>query len=134
MRTALKFQEVDEDPIDIDRKLSKIKKRLLRKYHKVFKDKLDKHERLKIDAIKLELIEDHKEVCATNHMVPYGIPCHLQDAADKELYKLLKTRVLEPVEHPTDWYSHGFLCKITPSVDRRPKHALSNILGKLINF
>ena len=33
MRTSL--HEVDEDTIDIDRELSKIKKRLLQKYHKV---------------------------------------------------------------------------------------------------
>ena len=46
MRSSLKFHEVDEDTIDIDRELSKIKKRLLQKYHKVFKDELYKNDRL----------------------------------------------------------------------------------------
>ena len=35
-----------------------IKERLLQKYHKVFKDELDMNDHLKIDPIKLELIEN----------------------------------------------------------------------------
>ena len=43
--------------------------------------------------------KNYEEVCPTNHMVPFSTPRHLQDAADKELDKLLQ----EPVEHLTDW-------------------------------
>lgn len=75
------FHAVDKDTIDIERKLSKIKKKLLQKYHKVFKDELDKNNRLKIDPIKLELIDNYEEVRPTNHKVPLHTPCHLQDAA-----------------------------------------------------
>ena len=57
IRTSLKFHEDDEDTIDIDRELSKLKKRLLQKYHKGVKDELNKIDRLKIDPIKLELID-----------------------------------------------------------------------------
>ena len=41
IRTSMKFNGVDEDTIDIDRELAKIKARLLKKYHMVFKDELD---------------------------------------------------------------------------------------------
>lgn len=41
-------------------------------------------------------------------MVPYPTPRHLQQVADKELKKLLKAGVLEPVEHPTNWCSRSF--------------------------
>ena len=40
----MKFHTVDKDTIDIDRDLAKIKKRLMQKYHKVFKDELDKND------------------------------------------------------------------------------------------
>ena len=73
----------------------KIKRRLLQKYHKVFKDELEKNDCLKIDPIKLELIDAYIEVCPTNHMVPFSTPCNLQDAANKKLDKLLKDGVLK---------------------------------------
>ena len=39
-RTTLKFHKVDEDTIAIDRDLAKIKKSLLQKYPKLFRDEL----------------------------------------------------------------------------------------------
>ena len=41
-------------------------------------------------------------------MVQFSTPRHLQNAADKELDKILKAGVLEPVEHLTDWCNCGF--------------------------
>ena len=62
VRSSLKFHPVDEDTIDLNRELAKIKKRSMQKYyHKVFKDKLDKNDCLKIDPIKLELINNYEE-------------------------------------------------------------------------
>ena len=62
---------MNKDTIDIDRELAKIKKRLMQKYHKVFKD------RLKIDPIKHELVDNYEEINPTNHMNPFPTPCHL---------------------------------------------------------
>ena len=42
IRSSMKFHAVEEYNIDIDRELAKIKKRLMQKYQKVFKDQLDK--------------------------------------------------------------------------------------------
>ena len=87
----MKYQVVDEeDTIDIDTDLAKIKKRLMKKYDKVFKDELDKNDCLRIDPIKLEQVDNYKEIHPTNHMIPFPNPRHLQDVADKELNKLLK--------------------------------------------
>ena len=36
MRISMKFYAVDEDTVNIDRELAKIRERLLRKYHMVF--------------------------------------------------------------------------------------------------
>ena len=90
MRTSMKFHAVDEDTVDIDRELAKIKARLLRKYHMVFKDDLDKNDRLDVDPIRLELVDNYEDIHPTNHMTPFATPRHLQAAADKELNKLLE--------------------------------------------
>ena len=72
MRSPLKFHPVNEDTIDIARDLAKIKKRLMQKYDKVFKDELDKNDRLRIDPIKLALVDNYKEIHPTNHMIPFS--------------------------------------------------------------
>ena len=46
IRSSVKFHSVDEDTIDIDTELAKIKTRLMKEYHMVFKDELDKNDRL----------------------------------------------------------------------------------------
>ena len=76
MRTSMKFHAVDEDTVDIDRDLAKIKARLLRKYHMVFKDDLDKNDRLDIDPIRLELVDNYEDIHPTNHMTPFATPRH----------------------------------------------------------
>ena len=60
-------------------------------------------------------------------MVPFSTPCHLQDAANKELDKLLKSGVLEPVEYQLTGTTAASSCKRTPTVDRMPKHVSSPI-------
>ena len=104
----MKSHAVDKDTVNLDRELAKIKASLLKKYHIVFKDELDKNDRLDIEPLKLELIDNYDDVPPTNHMTPFATPRHLQEAADKELNKLLAAGVLEKVEHPTEWCSRGF--------------------------
>ena len=58
MRTSMKFHAVDEDTVDIDRELAKIKARLLRKYQL----DLDNNDRLDIDPIKLELVDNYEDI------------------------------------------------------------------------
>ena len=56
----------------------------------VFKDDLDKNDRLDVDPIRLELVDNYEDIHPTNHMTPFATPRHLQAAADKELNKLLE--------------------------------------------
>ena len=78
-------------------------------YPMVFNDELDKNDRHKVDPIKHELVDHYEDIIPTNHMIPFPTPHHLQGTADKELDKLLKAGVLEPVEHTTDLWSRGFV-------------------------
>ena len=83
LRTSMKFHAVDEDTVNLDRELAKIKARLLKKYHMVFKDDLDRNDRLDVDSIKLDLVDNYDNITPTNHMTPFASPRHLQAAADR---------------------------------------------------
>ena len=60
-------------------------------------------------------------------MIPFPTPCHLQNTADRELDKLLKAGVLEPVEHATDWCSRGFFVQKNTHCEEVKTHLVSDL-------
>ena len=106
IRTSLQFHKHDEDSIDEDLDVEKIRKKLMRKYASVFKRDLGKEDRVRMDPVKVELIDENKDM--GNVMVPSETPRHLQKAADIELQRLLNAGCLEPVNHPTRTCSRAF--------------------------
>ena len=86
--------------------MEKIRKKLLRKYASVFKRDMDKEDRINIDPVRVELIDESRTM--GNAMIPTETPRHLQDAAAEELARLLKSGCLEPVHHPTSTCSRAF--------------------------
>ena len=58
IRTALKFNRVDEENIDEDMEIEKLRKKLLRKYASVFKRDLGKEDRVAMDPVKIDLIDN----------------------------------------------------------------------------
>ena len=95
----------------------------------VFKDDLDKNDRLHVDPVKLELVDNYEEISPTNHMILFPTPRHLQAAADKELEKLLAAGVLEPVEQSTDWFSRGFFVQKNTHGDAPKARLVSDLRG-----
>ena len=95
----------------------KMWKKLLRKYSAVFKRDLGKEDRINIDPVKIELIDESRNM--GNPMVPSETPRNLQDASAEELARLLKSGCLEPVHHPTSHCSFAFFIqktqRMTPS-------------------
>ena len=55
----------------------------MRKYASVFKKDLGKEDRVRMDSVKVELIDETRDmgIC----MIPAETPRHLQEAASKEL-------------------------------------------------
>ena len=106
IRTSLKFHKVNEDNIDEDQDVEKIRKKLLRKYASVFKRDLGKEDRVHMDPVKVELIDESKVM--GNCMIPTETPRHLQEAVAEELARMLKAGCLEPVHHPTTTTSRAF--------------------------
>ena len=52
IRSSLKFHKVNEEPIDEDQDVEKLRKRLLRKYSSVFKRDLGRVDRINIDPVR----------------------------------------------------------------------------------
>ena len=106
IRSALQFHKVNEETIDEDQDVEKLRKKLLRKYAAVVKHDLGKEDRFNLNPVKIELIDSSKDM--GNAMIPAETPHHLQDAAAEELAGLLKSGCLEPVHNPTDNCSRAF--------------------------
>ena len=106
IQIKLKFHRVDEENIDMDQDVAKLRKKLMQKYSSVFKKDLGPKDRLNMDPVKVELVDNPETM--GNCMVPVEKPRHLQSAAKEELARLLKTGCLEPVNHPTSNWSRAF--------------------------
>ena len=79
IRSSLKLHKVNVETIDEDQDVEKLRKKLLRKYSAVFKRDLGKEDRINIDPVKIELIDESRNM--GNVMIPSETPRHLQDAA-----------------------------------------------------
>ena len=77
---------MDEDNIDEDMEVLKLRKKLLTKNAAVFKRDLGKNDRVKMDPVKVKLIDSSRDM--GNAMIPVETPRHLQDAASRELCRL----------------------------------------------
>ena len=97
---------MNEETIDENQDVEKLRKMLLRKYSAVFKHDLGKEDRFNIDPVKIELIDESRDM--GNAMIPSETPRHLQGAAAEEFSKLLKSGCLESVHHPTSNCSRAF--------------------------
>ena len=70
LRSALQFHRVNEETIDEDEDVEK-----LRKYAAVFKRDLGKEDRVNLGPVKIELIDSFRDM--DNVMIPAETPRHL---------------------------------------------------------
>ena len=102
-----------------------------------------------MDPVKVKLIDSSRNM--GNAMIPVETPRHLQDAASRELSRLLKAGILEPVHHPTKNCSRAFFVEknkkdgtiearlvtdlrpVNPNIERmgKPLDGSSHILKRL---
>ena len=107
-RTKMVFHNLEEEEVEIERKLKELKKTLLREFADVFKTDLGVEDRINIEPVIIETIQEKENIKASNCMTPIETPIHLQKAAGDELSKMLKAGFIEPVTHATDWCSRAF--------------------------
>ena len=100
---------------------AKLKQHFLKKYPDVFRDHLEKGDVIKCEKIHIETKED-SNVKLQNCRVPATVPLHLRSAATKDFRNLVKSSVLEPCTHHTNWVSRGlFVLKNMEEEEGEPK-------------
>ena len=77
-------------------------------FSEVFKEELTIEDRIKMDPVKVQLVEDHEKIQIFHPKACNEIPAYLRRAADKELEIMLAGGLLEPVEEYSETVSRGF--------------------------
>ena len=99
-RSQMKFSEMDDQDFDSSKQMDSIKRRLLKEYEDVFKTQLSREDRIKIDPVVIETVDNYNSFKPINHMTPIECPLHLQSAAKKELKKMMDAGFLEECLKP----------------------------------
>ena len=89
------------------RKCTKLRQNILKKYHDVFKDRLDPTDRVNIDPVHL-VVDKSCNIQPVQATKPYYIPFHLLEPARKEFKEMLRSGVLTETTEATEWCSQSF--------------------------
>ena len=76
-----------------DKKCTKLRQHILKEYQDVFKDRLDKTDRLNINPVHLE-IDQTCNITPYHAAKAYGIPYHLRKPVKAEFVEMLRSGVL----------------------------------------
>ena len=83
IRSHTKFNKVDEDNIDLDQDIAKLKTKLMVEFGDVFKRDLGPDNRLNIPPVVVEVVD--------NPNTPYNCMPSIETAVKEELSRLLKS-------------------------------------------
>ena len=108
MRTHLELKEMNEEELEDERACNNLKKKWLRDYPNVFKEDLDINDRIQMEPVVVDLVENHQEIHTYHPKTPLDVPAYLEEAARKELQRMLTAGMLEPVQGYTPTLPRGF--------------------------
>merc|ERR1712081_150239 len=83
-----------------------MRKKFLKKYSDVFKEKLEKGDKVRCPPVRIETIKNTK-VKPINCRVPAPVPAHYRKASDKLIRDFLKAGIIERCHHHTPWLSRS---------------------------
>merc|ERR1711954_529444 len=88
------------------RTAEEMRKKFLKKYADVFKEKLEKGDKVRCPPVRIETIKK-KKVKPINCRVSAPVPAHYRKASDKLIRDFLKAGIIERCHHHTPWLSRG---------------------------
>ena len=88
-----------------------LKKQWLRDFPDVFKKDLEKEDRLDMAPIKIDLVDNHEDIHVFHPKKAVDVPAYMEEAARKELARMLKAGMIEQIEGYTENLSRGFFIK-----------------------
>ena len=80
-------------------------------YKEVFKEDLTIEDRIEMDPIRVQLVENHEDIPIPHPKAANEIPAYFREAADRELARMLAGGLLEKVEEYTETVSRVFFCR-----------------------
>ena len=107
-RSQMKFNEMDEQEYDSSNQMEALKKRLMKEYKDIFKTELSTEDRIDIEPVVIDTVDNFKSFKPVNHMTAIECPLHLQSAAKKDLKKMMDAGFLEKCKKPTSYCSRAF--------------------------
>ena len=85
----------------------KLKNKILKKYADVFKDKLEKTDRVNIPPVKLQ-IDESRKIPPVHINKPFDVSYHLRKPAKEEFREMVNAGIIVPNNEPSDWCSQAF--------------------------
>ena len=108
MRSKLEMNQMGEEDWEEERKCEELKKQWLRDFSDIFKEDLTKEDRIDIEPIKIDLVENHTEILTFKPKIAMDVSPYMEQAAKKELAHMIDAGMLEEIDYYTENLSRGF--------------------------
>ena len=108
LRTKLSFQELEEEDVEENRKCEELRKQWLRDFSDIFKETLSKEDRLDVPPIKIDLVQGHQNIQTFKPKTPIEVSPYMEQAAKKELSRMVEAGMIEEIDYYTEHLSRGF--------------------------
>ena len=101
MRSKLEMNQMGEEDWEEERKCEELKKQWLRDFSDIFKEDLTKEDRIDIEPIKIDLVENHAEIPTFKPKTAMDVSPYMEQAAKKELACMIDAGMLEEIDYYT---------------------------------
>ena len=83
-----------------------IRKKYMKKYADVFKEKLERGDKIKCQLVRIETTKDSR-IKPVNCRTPVPVLAHYRKSADKQIRDFLRAGIIKRCNHHTPWLSRG---------------------------
>ena len=108
LRSHLEMKEMSEEEWEDEKRCSDLKKAWLKDFPKVFKEDLGREDRINIEPIVIDLVPNHEDIHVFHPKLAVDVPAYMDEAARRELQRMLNAGMLEPIQGYTENLSRGF--------------------------
>ena len=84
LRSHLEMKEMSEEEWEDEKRCSDLKKAWLRDFPEVFKEDLGREDRINIEPIVIDLVDNHKDIHVFHPKTGVDVPAYMDEAARKE--------------------------------------------------
>ena len=90
------MKEMNKEEWEDEKACNELREKWLVDYDDVFKEDLEETDRIQMEPVVVDLVENHQEIETYHPKTPLDVPAYLEEAARKELQRMLTAGMLEP--------------------------------------